>query len=273
MKYTQSNKPKGLFSMAKKALNIFISLILIAAGAVFLQLFIFSVPRHIFNAGSLIGAAVGTVLIALGVFMPLVKKAVSKMWKNRIGKGFLIAIISIVAIALALFFAALGTIISAQANTAENQKTLIVLGCQIRGSTPSRMLSDRINAAYDYLSENPEAVAVLSGGQGADEDLSEAQCMFNILTEKGISPDRLFIEDKSKNTDENIKNSLEIIEKNNLSKEVAVSTNDYHQKRAAMICSKYGLEARAVNAQTQAYLVPVFYTREVLGVAYEYVFK
>ena len=48
--------------------------------------------------------------------------------------------------------------------------TVIVLGCQVRpDGTPSRMLRDRIQAAYDYLSVHEEAVCVASGGQNDRE--------------------------------------------------------------------------------------------------------
>ena len=68
------------------------------------------------------------------------------------------------------------------------------------------MLRERLIAAQDYLDENPEAVCVVSGGQGADESMSEAQCMrTKTSTEHGIAPERIYMEDKSTSTRENIK--------------------------------------------------------------------
>ena len=255
--------------MLKTVFKILGALCLIASGSMLIYFFRLSVPRHIVNIATVLGLAGGIILILAGLCFPLLLKGIQAFWKLRAGKIVLSIVCALIVAGLAVFGTTLGSIVAAQKNVAQGQSTVIVLGCQIRGSTPSRMLKDRIQTAYTYLSENPQAVAILSGGQGEDEDLSEGQCMYNILTEKGIAPERLFIEDASVNTDTNIQNSLKIIEANGLSKDVAIATNDYHQKRAAMICERYGLHPYALNAPTQAYLVPVFYTREVLGVLSE----
>ncbi|MBR2590375.1 MAG: YdcF family protein [Clostridia bacterium] len=259
--------------MAKKIFTGIGALLLVGAGVLILYLVRLQVPRHIVNAATVLGTVAGILLMLAGLCLPLIIKAVRALWAKKAGKIILSAVCALFVAGIAVFGITLGSILSAQNHTAAGQSTLIVLGCQIRGSTPSRMFYDRTEAAYVYLCENEQAVAILSGGQGEDEDLSEAQCMYNLLTEKGIDPKRLYMEDKSVNTDTNIKNSLAIIEQNGFSKEVAIATSDYHQKRAAMICEKYGLSAYAVNAQTQAYLVPVFYTREVLAVLGEKIFK
>ncbi len=258
--------------MVKKIPLALGAVVLIGAGALLLYYFRLSVPRHIVNFATVLGLVLGIALIAAGLCFPLVVKGLRALWALKAGKIVLGALCAMLLAGAVTFCVTLGSILSAQSNVATQQSTLLVLGCQIRGSTPSRMLSDRIEAARVYLTENPQAVAILCGGQGADEDLSEGQCMYNILTEKGIAPERLFIDDTSVNTDTNIKNALAVIEKNNLSKEVAVATSDYHQKRAAMLCADYGLTARAVNARTQAYLVPVYYTREVIAVVGEAIF-
>ena len=76
-------------------------------------------------------------------------------------------------------------------------KRQIVLGAQVTENGPSMMLTGRINSAVRYLQENPDAKAVLTGGQGSNEQMSEAQAMYNCIDEAGISPDRLYIEDKA----------------------------------------------------------------------------
>ena len=64
--------------------------------------------------------------------------------------------------------------------------------------------------AGEYLEENPETKAVLSGGKGTGEDITEAEAMYRYLEKKGISPERLLKEEHSTNTSENLKFSLEI---------------------------------------------------------------
>ena len=252
--------------MAKNIFSILISLFLMAAGGIVLYCFRLNVPRHIVNITTILGTVFGVALVAAGIAFPLVKKWLTALWQLKSGKVILSLCLVLAIVTAGVFAGTIGSILKAQKNTASDRTTVIILGCQVRGTTPSLMLERRINAAYDYLAEHPDAVAICSGAQGADEDISEAQCMFNLLTEKGIAPERLFLEENSTNTDENIRNSLDIIEKNALSKSVAVATSDFHQKRAAMICARHGLSAAALNADTPGYLVPVYYTREVLGV-------
>lgn len=96
--------------------------------------------------------------------------------------------------------------------------------------------------------------------------------MYNILTEKGISPDRLYLEDKSTNTEENIAFSKRIIDENGLDTDIAVVTSDYHLKRATMICKKNGLKnVHRISAASVYFDKPTFYLREVLGVVKEFI--
>ena len=148
--------------------------------------------------------------------------------------------------------------------------TLVVLGCRVYGTTPSLMLTERLDAAYDYLINNRDAVCILSGGKGDGENISEADCMYKYLTEKGISKDRLFKEDKSTSTRENIEFSLEIIKANDLNPKIGIVTNEFHQYRASKIAEKHGIEAYAVNGKTAGWLFPTFYIREMWGIMYEW---
>lgn len=88
--------------------------------------------------------------------------------------------------------------------TEADLEVLVVLGAQVRGEAPSRALLRRLEAAYRYLRENERTVAVLTGGQGDGEDITEALCMFRYLTEQGIAPERLNLEEASTTTKENL---------------------------------------------------------------------
>ncbi|MCD7730580.1 MAG: YdcF family protein [Oscillospiraceae bacterium] len=157
------------------------------------------------------------------------------------------------------------------ANTvpAVSGSTLIVLGCRVKGEQPSLMLQNRINAAYAYLSENPDADAILSGGQGSDELISEAECMYRELVDMGIAPERLVKEDKSSNTHENLQNSLALTENDN----IVIVTSEFHQYRAKLIAQKEGTEVSAISAKTSLFLLPTYWVRDCLGCAYELVSK
>ncbi len=149
--------------------------------------------------------------------------------------------------------------------------TVIVLGAQVKPWGPSSVLWNRINAAQKYLDENKNVNAVLSGGKGADEPVSEAQSIHNNL-KKG--DDVFYLEDESTDTRENIRFSKRIINNNNLNKNIAIVTDSYHQFRAGMIARKEGFkgEIYAVNAiQDSVGLIcyPTFFVREWIAIPAE----
>ncbi|MBE6741049.1 MAG: YdcF family protein [Ruminococcaceae bacterium] len=253
-----------------KVINLIIRLILILLGIAIILLYIPPlVSLGVINAGNLFGFAVGGGLIILGIFFNKITELIRL--GVEAGKGKIIYSCSAVVIALAViffsvFFVTLGNVISHSGYTASNENTVIVLGCQIRGSVPSMSLVQRTNAAVKYLEEHPDAIAIATGGQGSDEDLSEGQCIYNLMTEKGISPDRIIIEDKSTSTDENIANAKKIMDEKGLDYNVAIATNEYHEYRASLICKKNGLTASSIPAPSSPRGKPTFFTREVLGV-------
>lgn len=96
--------------------------------------------------------------------------------------------------------------------------------------------------------------------------------MYRYLTGRGISADRLYIEDKSVSTRENLMFSGKIIEAENLNSDIAVVTNEFHVYRASMAADDLGMNSYAVPAKTTWKLFPTYYFRELFGVMYEWVF-
>ncbi len=129
---------------------------------------------------------------------------------------------------------------------------LIVLGCKVENSEPSPALQDRINTAYDYLIDHPKTICIASGGMADAENISEAQCIFNALTDMGISADRIWMEDQSTCTSENFTNALKVIEEKTGSEpsHVGILSNDFHLFRASLMAKDHGLEAIYVAAPT-----------------------
>ncbi len=142
---------------------------------------------------------------------------------------------------------------------------VIVLGAKVNGTSPSKTLLNRIRSAYDYLVEYPSAKAVLTGGKGDDEGISEGLCMFNTLTEMGIDPSRLIIEDRSTSTMENMKFSKELIPEEDC--KIGVVTAGYHMFRALELFEDYfGREAYAVVAYTDnLFWIPHYFVREFVA--------
>lgn len=257
-----------------KIIKFIFQLLFIGFGGYYLFMFVCPVFHMISNIGNILGAFMSLCAILAGVFMNRIMQLCKKHYKSKKGKILLNTLFTVFAVGLICFSLALGSVVSCAKTTADNQNTIIILGCAVRGETPSFTLSSRINAACDYLMKNPDSVAILSGGQGNNEDISEAQCMYNILTEKGISSERLYLEDKSTNTGENIAFSKQVIDEYNLSTRVAIVSSDYHLKRAKMICEKNGLEdAGTISAASTYFDKPTFYLREVLGVVKEFIFR
>ena len=124
----------------------------------------------------------------------------------------------------------------------------------------------RADKAFAVLSICPEMPAILSGGQGADEFISEAECMKRILTERGIPESRLILESRSTCTDENLRFSKEIMKREGIDGSVYLVTSDYHQKRALMLCKKHGINASPQSSKTKALHLPTFLLREIMAI-------
>lgn len=260
----------------KKVIIMIFRIILAVFGIVLIRYYIAPfVSLRVLNAGNVFGIGVGAVMVLIGILWNPFCELIKKLWSDTGGKVFLSVLCAFIVLFTSLFFVTLGQIVKQSKYTATDQSVIIILGCQIRGSEPSMTLRARCNAAAEYLNEHPKAVAIATGGQGADENLSEGQCIYNLLTEAGIDGDRIYIEDKSVNTDQNIANAKKIIDENDLANngEVAVATSEYHQYRAGLICKKNGLTASSVPSHSSKYAKPTFFTREVFGVWAQYLMK
>ncbi len=131
-------------------------------------------------------------------------------------------------------------------DTAQPAQAVIVLGAGVNGRTPSLSLQTRLDAALAYLEEHPDIPAVLTGGQGYGEEITEAACMYEYLTARGIDGERLLLEERASNTAENFTFSRHLLEEQGIhpaTDTVAVVTNDFHAARARLIAQKKGYEA------------------------------
>ena len=93
-------------------------------------------------------------------------------------------------------------------------RLMVILGCQVKPWGPSILLQDRLDKALDYLEEHPDVQVVVSGGQGPDEPTTEAQAMYDYLVEYGVEPERIWQEDQSHNTWQNVRYTLALLEEN-----------------------------------------------------------
>lgn len=146
----------------------------------------------------------------------------------------------------------------------QNLEYIIVLGAHVQGTRLTLALLERTRRALQYLEENPETKAVLSGGQGEGEDISEAQAMCNYLVEHGIDRERLILEGRSTSTTENLKFSLEII---GLDHSVGVVTNNFHVFRGTAIGKKCGCkEIYPIPSRYRSWRLLIYIPREILAI-------
>lgn len=240
--------------------------LLITIGIIIVLAYALPLAAGILNAGNIFGLGAGSMIILLGVFIKPFSEFIKAFCENKIGKGIFVALLFAAIVFILMFISTLACVYHAGEYSAEHEKTVIVLGCKVRGTVPSIALEGRTRQAIKHLEQNSDAVVILSGGQGPDEKISEAECMKNIMVKSGIDESRIYLEDKSTNTDENIAFSKRIIDENKLSSNVAIATSNYHQKRAIMIAEKNGLTAASLPSDTDRFSRLTFYTREVFGV-------
>lgn len=232
-------------------------------GAAILLLFS-PIASFVFNSGSAVGMALGLLVFLLSLFFPRVKARIARLRTQKRGK-ILLSAVSVLLLAVLVYVTAVTALVvhgfSASQSIPENTPA-IVLGCAVDGDKPSRMLQKRIDAAFEYLTENPQATCILSGGKGDGENLSEAEAMYQSLVEKGISPERLCKEDKSTTTAENMQYSKAILESTDLGDTVVLITTDFHPFRAGLLAEKYGLSTYKVCARSGTFSLPTFIVRE-----------
>ena len=156
------------------------------------------------------------------------------VWVRRVFFGMIIA-------GVILFISVEGLVLSGFGQKGRaGLDYIIVLGAQVREDGPSRALQFRLDAACAYLQANPDTVCILSGGQGDNEPVSEAEGMYRYLTAAGIAPDRLVREDRSRDTAENIANSMALIGSTDAA--VGIVTNNFHVFRGVRLAKAAGLQ-------------------------------
>ncbi|WP_425604675.1 YdcF family protein [Lactobacillus xylocopicola] len=155
-----------------------------------------------------------------------------------------------------------------------HQDYLIVLGAGLsNGDTVTPLLAGRINRAIEFAQKQVAKgqsmpKLIMSGGQGNDEKIAEAQAMAEYALAHGIDPDDLLLETESKNTSQNMQFSAQVAAKDfgNNSYRAKFFSNNYHILRAALVAKSIGLKANGVGCYTRFYYLPNAIVREFAGV-------
>ncbi len=187
-------------------------------------------------------------------------------------KRFKIMLTILLALGLLLFAVGETPVLLAAGGTPEREADwLIVLGAGVNGSVPSLSMLNRLSAAKAYLDAHPACVAVVSGGQGPGENLSEAEAMDRWLRAQGIPADRIVREARSTSTQENLAFSIALIP-DAQSARIAVCSSEYHLYRAQFLARRLGYEIGAVPARTSLPVLRLnYFIREGLGALYYHI--
>ena len=238
----------------KHKLSLILAGVCILAGCVFR----FAMPGHDF-----IGYLLWLLAVLIFAFPRL-----SKTWR--------IVLAALLVLGAAVFAVFEAPVISnAKTDAAPQSDYLIVLGAGVNGSAPSLSMVNRLEAALDYLEAYPDAVAIVSGGQGAGEDVTEASAMHDWLIAHGVPESRIVQEEQSTSTRENLENSFAIIRSRggDPADGVAVVSSEYHLYRAKQMARALGAKPLGVAAETTLPTMRAnYFIREAFAAAYMQVF-
>ncbi len=157
---------------------------------------------------------------------------------------------------------------STYTNQIVNPDYLIILGYNLKDDIVTDMLQMRIDAAAEFLKNNPHTIAIPTGGiTNPNQTVSEAQAIKSGLLAHGIDEERIILEDQAKTTVENFENCKSIIKsrcKNMNSARIGFITSDFHVLRSSIICKKAGLSAVGLPAPSPKKYYKAYLIREFL---------
>lgn len=151
---------------------------------------------------------------------------------------------------------------TAQQTTPSNIPYVIVLGAKVNGSEMSLSLLYRAKRALTYLKNNPNSKVIATGGQGDDEDITEAEAVRQFLLENGIDKDRILLEEKSTSTYDNLKFSKGLYDVD----EAVIISNEFHLYRAIKNAETIGIKGYPLAAKTPNAVKWKLYLREYAAI-------
>lgn len=234
------------------------TMLICAAVLAVLGLVLIALPFHVATSGLCLLA----LAVVLAVIYWLRRKPKARVWRA------VLAMLAAAGVAVMLGCVAYIDLAGQDdVDAAQTPEFVVVLGAQTHGNRPSRTLRERLDLAYAYLLENPQAVCFVSGGQGSDETHTEAFVMRQYLLDRGVEDGRIVMEEQARSTRENLMFSCELARARGMEPErVLIITSEFHLCRAKYIARTLGLDACGLGSTTTPWVLKILYeVREVFA--------
>lgn len=207
-------------------------------------------------------------------------KRKTKVYRGKPRHRLRNAILTLLLVGVVCFSGLLALVLegSRDHRTGGDPQIMIVLGCQVKPWGPSILLQDRLNEALDYLETHPDMTVVVSGGQGPDEPMTEAQAMCEYLVENGFPAGQILLEDESHSTVQNLQFTMRLLaeEGYDVTEEMLVVSNGFHLTRVRMLWERVcGTDANLSTLAAPSTHMPSrlkMYVREPLALVKSFVF-
>lgn len=147
--------------------------------------------------------------------------------------------------------------------------TLVVLGAGLtNGDQVGATLETRLTTALAFAARQSHPVTILvSGGQGADETISEAAAMARYLRAHHFPAEHIIQETTATNTLTNLLNSQRLLTAlPHQGGHVVIITSSYHLFRTQLVARYLGLRFKGLGAPTPGSVLPMAWAREFLAI-------
>lgn len=184
-------------------------------------------------------------------------------------------LLGVLALGIALF-CTLEIVIAVNSRTEINgePEIMVIFGCQVKPWGPSILLQDRLDTALDYLEDHPDMTVVVTGGKGDDEHISEAKCMYDYLTQRGVDGAQIIMEDASRNTSQNIRFTRAMLDEMgyDIQDDFLLVSNGFHLARIKMLWGDMGTVSTLAAPSTHFPSRVKMFFREPLALVKSYLF-
>lgn len=201
----------------------------------------------------------GILLVLLLFVFPLLNRVSNQPWLNFVYLFLLMTIIYIIAMMMMYTLTSLINLINWHHI---RLNYIVILGAGLIGKRVTPLLASRINRGIEIYREHPGSKLIMTGGQGPREEIPESIAMANYARELGIPEEDIIIEDRARNTNENIAFSHHLMKPNS---KFCIVTSSYHVYRALVLAKRQHLQCIGYGAKTKWYFTLNAFIREFLA--------